>query len=139
MIVADTPQSHIECLAQRASNTTSSLEVLGGEATFLAGRNTQSLRASKYTLWDDSFEQPKQNLEAKENILSSVKVGSIDHKLKLQANDPLEIYDYPGGYAVRFDGISPSGGDQPQRLQKISKTISGLSNSGWRRRRCRRS
>jgi type VI secretion system secreted protein VgrG len=39
--------------------------------------------------------------------------------LKDQANAALEIYDFPGGYAERFDGISPSGGDQPARLQKI--------------------
>ncbi len=119
MIVADTPQSHID-----VSGTTSVKYdvVVGGPRRgghIFGWQKTQSLRASKYTLWDHSFEQPKQNLEAKENILSSVKVGSIDHKLKLQANDPLEIYDYPGGYAVRFDGISPSGGDQPQRLQKM--------------------
>jgi type VI secretion system secreted protein VgrG len=43
----------------------------------------------------------------------------VSHKLKVAANEPLEIYDFPGGYAVRFDGVSPSGGDQPARLQKI--------------------
>ena len=31
----------------------------------------------------------------------------------------LEIYDYPGGYAQRFDGIAPGGGDQAGDLQKI--------------------
>jgi type VI secretion system secreted protein VgrG len=82
-------------------------------------RKTQELRASKYSLWDHSFQQPTKNLEAKENILESVRAGSVSHQLKVQAVDPLEIYDFPGGYALRFDGISPAGGEQPQRLQKI--------------------
>jgi type VI secretion system secreted protein VgrG len=29
------------------------------------------------------------------------------------------LYDYPGGYAKRFDGIGPGGGEQPAELQKI--------------------
>jgi type VI secretion system secreted protein VgrG len=82
-------------------------------------RKTQELRASKYSLWDHSFQQPTRNLEAKENILESVRAGSVSHQLKPQAVDPLEIYDFPGGYALRFDGISPGGGEQPDRLQKI--------------------
>jgi type VI secretion system secreted protein VgrG len=82
-------------------------------------RKTQAVRASKYALWDHHFQQPTQNLEAKENILNSVQVGTITHQLNNQVNAPLEIYDFPGGYAERFDGISPSGGEQPARLQKI--------------------
>jgi type VI secretion system secreted protein VgrG len=82
-------------------------------------RKTQELRSSKYTLWDHSFQQPKINLEAKENILESIQAGTVSHRLKGQPNDPLEIYDFPGGYALRFDGISPSGGEQSERLQKI--------------------
>ena len=82
-------------------------------------RKTQELRASKYSLWDHSFQQPTKNLEAKDNILESVRAGSVSHQLKVQAVDPLEIYDFPGGYALRFDGISPGGGEQPDRLQKI--------------------
>ena len=82
-------------------------------------RKTQELRASKYTLWDHSFQQPKINLEAKESILESIQAGTVAHRLKGQPNDPLEIYDFPGGYALRFDGISPGGGEQAERLQKI--------------------
>ncbi len=82
-------------------------------------RKTQELRASKYSLWDHSFQQPTRNLEATESILESVQAGSVTHQLKAQSVDPLEIYDFPGGYALRFDGISPSGGEQPDRLLKI--------------------
>jgi type VI secretion system secreted protein VgrG len=51
--------------------------------------------------------------------MESVKAGTVTHQLKAQASEPLEIYDFPGGYAVRFDGINPSGGEQADRLQKI--------------------
>ena len=33
--------------------------------------------------------------------------GRSSHKLKLGANAKLELYDYPGGYAQRFDGVEP--------------------------------
>jgi len=48
-----------------------------------------------------------------------VQAGKVVHKLKVGGNDSLEIYDYPGAYAQRFDGISPGGGEQPDKLQKI--------------------
>jgi type VI secretion system secreted protein VgrG len=119
MIIADTPQSH----SNVPGLTKVKYEVVeGGQAQgdhIFEWRKTQELRAAKYALWDHSFQQPKQNLEAKESIMESVKAGTVTHKLKGQPNDPLEIYDFPGGYAVRFDGINPSGGAQSERLQKI--------------------
>ncbi|MBV8141720.1 MAG: type VI secretion system tip protein VgrG, partial [Verrucomicrobia bacterium] len=119
MIIADTPQSHTDV----PGLTTARYEMIEGGARkgdhVFQWRKTQAVRASKYTLRDHSFQQPTQNLEAKENILDSVQVGTVTHKLQDQANDPLEIYDFPGGYAERFDGISPSGGEQSGRLQKL--------------------
>jgi type VI secretion system secreted protein VgrG len=119
MVIADTPQSHTNV----PGLTTARYEMIEGGPRIgdhiYQWRKTQAVRASKYTLWDHSFQQPTQNLEAKENILDSVQVGTVTHNLKDQANALLEIYDFPGGYAERFDGVSPSGGDQPARLQKI--------------------
>jgi type VI secretion system secreted protein VgrG len=119
MIVADTPQSH----SSVPGLTSARYDVVeGGSPTgdhIFEWRKTQALRPSKYTLWDHSFQQPTQNLEAKENILESVRAGMVSHRLKGPPNDPLEIYDFPGGYALRFDGISPSGGAQDSRLQKL--------------------
>ncbi len=119
MIIADTPQSHLDVPGLTTVNYD---VVVGGSHQadhIYSWEKTQALRASKYALRDHNFEQPTQNLEAKENILDSVQVGTVQHQLKDQANGSLEIYDYPGGYADRFDGVSPSGGDQPARLQKI--------------------
>src|SRR6266498_5102209 len=79
----------------------------------------QELRSGKYTLWDHTFELPHKHLEASQPILNTpVPVGKVNHKLNI-ANDKLEVYDYPGAYAQRFDGVDKGGGDQPADLQKI--------------------
>src|SRR5262249_52756211 len=79
----------------------------------------QELRSGKYTLWDHCFELPHKHLEASATIQESVAVGAVAHKLKIGGNDQLELYDFPGEYAQRFDGVDKGGGDQPADLQKI--------------------
>ena len=80
---------------------------------------TQELRSGEYTLWDHCFELPGNHLEAKRKTLESVKVGTLTHKLSVGGNDKLEIYDYPGGYAQRFDGIDPGGTPRPKDVKRI--------------------
>ncbi len=80
---------------------------------------TQGLRAGKTTLWDHSFELPDKNLESTKPVLANVAVGTVTHKLKVGGNDNFEIYDFPGGFAGRFDGVAPGGGDQAAKLSKI--------------------
>lgn len=36
--------------------------------------------------------------------------GAIGNRLTVAENAALEIYDYPGAYAQRFDGVDPGGG-----------------------------
>jgi type VI secretion system secreted protein VgrG len=81
----------------------------------------QELRSGKYTLWDHCFEKPHSHLEASKTIQPDVPVGGVTHKLNVGGNDQLEIYDYPGEYAQRFDGVDKGGGDQPGELAKISQ------------------
>ncbi len=80
----------------------------------------QEVRSGKFTLWDHSFERPTDNLESKKNTLESVAVGTVTHKLKTGGNENFEIYDYPGEYSQRFDGISSSGGEQAAEVGKIT-------------------
>jgi type VI secretion system secreted protein VgrG len=119
MVIADTPQSHAEV----PGLTTVRYDMTEGgprKADHVFGwRKIQILRTAKYTLWDHNFQQPTQNLEAKTDITDSIQAGTVSHKLKDQSNGSLERYDFPGAYAVRFDGVSPSGGAQSDRLQKI--------------------
>jgi type VI secretion system secreted protein VgrG len=119
MIIADGSVAHIDV----PGVTEAKYDVVEGGSSqgdhIFEWRKTQALRSAKYSLWDHTFQQPTQNLEAKESMMASVQAGTVTHQLTGQASEPLEIYDFPGGYAVRFDGINPSGGEQPERLQKI--------------------
>ena len=77
------------------------------------------MRPGKYVLWDHSFELPHKHLEAEALIHDAVPVGKETHKLKVTGVDAMEVYDFPGEYAQRFDGINAGGGEQPAELQKI--------------------
>lgn len=79
----------------------------------------QELRSGEYTLWDHCFELPGKHLEASQKTLESVTAGKVTHKLSVGGNDQLEIYEYPGGYAQRFDGVDRSGAPRPQDLKRI--------------------
>ncbi len=80
---------------------------------------SQELRSGKTTLWDHNFELPHKHLEADKEIVDSIQIGTVTHKLRVGGNEKLEHYDYPGGYASRFDGIAPGGGDRPADVAKI--------------------
>ena len=83
-----------------------------------AWRKSQRVATVKHTSWDYTFELPGQNLEAVELIASSLKAGTVDHKPDV-GGPSLEAYDYPGGYAKRFDGVSPTGADQASDLARV--------------------
>ena len=78
----------------------------------------QRLKSTKHTYRDYHFQLPNSNLESTKTTPDSANVGKVDHKLKV-ATDELEIYDYPGGYARRVDGVNKSGGDQSSELQTV--------------------
>jgi len=127
MVVANTPQSHPDVPVQ---SQVIFEKVVGGERDELRitdWEKEQVLRSGKYTLWDHTFELPDKHapgknephLEAKKEIQGSVTAGTVTHQLKVGGNDKLEIYDFPGEYAQRFDGVDKGGGDQSSELQKI--------------------
>jgi type VI secretion system secreted protein VgrG len=89
------------------------------EDRVVAWEKFQELRSGKYTLRDYSFELPGKSLEAVKLVGSPVQVGTVTHPLKVGGNDDMELYDWPGGYAERFDGINKGGSEQPADLQKI--------------------
>ena len=84
-----------------------------------AWERAQEARSTKGLLWDHTFELPHKHLEAESPLLDSVQAGKETHKLKVKGSDPWELYDWPGEYAQRFDGINRSGGEQQGELQKI--------------------
>jgi type VI secretion system secreted protein VgrG len=119
MLVANSPASHEE--VPIASNVI--YETMEGgfreESRVHSWIKMQELRSGKYTLWDHSFELPHKHLEASKTTLDSVSVGTVTHKLNVANNQKLEIYDFPGEYAQRFDGVNANGGDQQSDLQNI--------------------
>src|SRR5262249_55007498 len=119
MVVANTPQSHPDLpgLSKIIYE-----ELKGGgrdEQRITAWEKVQELRSGKVTLWDHCFELPHKHLEADKAIQDSAAVGKVTHKLGVGSNGRLEIYDYPGAYAQRFDGVDRGGGDQAGELGKI--------------------
>jgi type VI secretion system secreted protein VgrG len=119
MVLANTPQSHPDMPEQSKVIFEG---VLGGrrdEMRIISWAKVQELRSGKYTLFDHNFELPHKHLEATKPIADAVQVGAVSHKLKVGSNDKFEIYDFPGEYAQRFDGVTAGGGDAPAELKKI--------------------
>jgi type VI secretion system secreted protein VgrG len=110
--VSDIPGPHVVTFDATGSGKTPAQAVFSWE-------KTQELRAGKVTLWDHNFQLPDDPLEGAATIRESVRVGQVTHMLRVGGNERLELYDYPGGYAQRFDGIGPGGGEQPGELQKL--------------------
>src|SRR5262249_11401851 len=62
------------------------------------------------TLRDHSFELPNDPLEATVAAPKTVQVGRVPHPLADAGGaDSLEIYEWPGAYARRFDGVDRYG------------------------------
>src|SRR5262249_44331853 len=110
MVLANTPEGHPYITG--GGDTAFHEEISGHweEDHIYAWEKSQEVRSGKTTIWDHCFEMPDKNLEAVELTLATVAVGSTTHKLKVGGNDSFEIYDYPGHYAQRFDGVAPGGG-----------------------------
>lgn len=119
LVLANTPQGHPNL---PINNHIIYEGMIGGnrpEDRVFVWEKTQEIRSGKYTLWDHTFELPHKHLDATEPIVDSIAAGEVTHSFKVGQNDKLEIYDFPGEYAQRFDGVDKGGGEQPAELQKI--------------------
>jgi type VI secretion system secreted protein VgrG len=119
MVVANRPQSHPDLAPASKLIYDDDTGGVRDEERVYSWEKVQELRSGKYTLWDHCFEMPPKHLEAEQPIQDSSAAGEVTHKLKVGGNDSLEVYDYPGGYAQRFDGVDRAGGDRAGDLQKI--------------------
>jgi type VI secretion system secreted protein VgrG len=121
MVVADAPDAHPEVPFDPQA-TYAPLDITNvTEDRITAWEKQQDLRSMKTTLWDHTFELPHKHLEAEKPIQDAVQFGTVSHKLKIGDADRLELYDWPGEYAQRFDGVDPNRGDRPADIQKIYK------------------
>ena len=119
MVIADTPTAHKELPHSPTLYYDPDIGGVEDVVTVYCWEKSQTLRSGKTTLWDHSFELPHKSLEAQDLIADTLQVGGVTHKLKVGNNDQMELYDYPGGFAQRFDGVTTGGGDQASELQKI--------------------
>ncbi|MEJ7848696.1 MAG: type VI secretion system tip protein TssI/VgrG [Pyrinomonadaceae bacterium] len=110
MVVGNTPQSHPVLptkpeITYTTDRSSSDYEWIGAVTKWDFENN---LLTGKYTVWDNNFQLPKKHLEADQP--SSFNIGG---------NQNLKFYDYPGGHAKLFDGISQSGSEQAGELNKV--------------------
>jgi type VI secretion system secreted protein VgrG len=119
MVVANTPDAHPDVPGE---STITYEDLPGGyrdDDRIADWEKAQEIRSGKYTLWDHCFELPHKHLEAEKKIQDTVTAGKVSHKLTAGDNSKLELYDWPGEYAQRFDGVDKGGGDRSADLQKI--------------------
>jgi type VI secretion system secreted protein VgrG len=109
LIVADTPQSHRDCPGKSTIpffvDVGADDKFIGSISTFLSDYKIQT---GKVTLWDYNFQLPTNKLD-----LEQPSRFSYGDSLKL------EKYDFPGGYARKYDGIDKGGGEQSGELNKV--------------------
>jgi type VI secretion system secreted protein VgrG len=120
MVITNTPKSHPPLRAATLiTGTEATHSAKAGTAVITSWLKRQELRTGKVTLWDHTFELPHKHLEATSMSVASVSAGKAPHRLALSANSQLEIYDWPGEYAQRFDGIAPNGSPREADVHKV--------------------
>lgn len=134
MAVADSSSSHFLV----PGRTRLACEELGGgvrdgEQIYVWEKH-QDLRSGRVTLRDHTFEVPHRPLEAEEPILPVVQVGTVPRKLRVGGNDALELFEWPGQYAQRFDGVDAGGASARPTSRRCSRTPGGRRSCGRRRR-----
>jgi type VI secretion system secreted protein VgrG len=109
MVIADTPQSHRDCPNKSSVpffvKVGEQEDFLSAVNTFLSGYNLQT---GKVTLWDNNFQLPGKKLDKEEQS-----------RFTFGDNKKLELYDFPGGYARKYDGIDKGGSEQSGELTHI--------------------
>jgi type VI secretion system secreted protein VgrG len=110
LVLGDSSQAHQPCPKQNQARYVPEGGIGDKEDTVAAWHEQQELRAGKYTLRDHHFEMPGKTLEA-----------STPTTVKVAGNDKLEIYDYPGEYAERFNKPEQRLGSVEPEGRKIVK------------------
>jgi type VI secretion system secreted protein VgrG len=101
LVLADSPQVYKACPGQPSAIFQPEGGIGEEEDTITSWVVEQELHSGKVTNRDHHFEMPSKTLEFSETT-----------KFSVAQNNKLEIYDYPGGYAEKFN--------QPgQRLDKV--------------------
>jgi type VI secretion system secreted protein VgrG len=107
MVLANAPEAH------PAVPDGSTAQWIGASARPAHGvtdwTKTQELRSGKVTLRDHVFQFPDEPFAFSALIQESVVAGRVTHRLRPPLSEALEIYDFPGRYAQRFEGLDDPG------------------------------
>lgn len=102
LIVADMPQSHPDCPSKNKIpfflKTDEDEYFISSITTW---RSDYQLQTGKVTFWGHNFQLPTNKLDAAQPSLFNI--GD---------NQKMEVYEYPGGYARKFDDIDRSGSER---------------------------
>jgi len=125
MVVANTPQSHPNCPSK--SSIPYFIDVTRSAEDFITSitgwQEDARYQTGKVTLWDYNFQLPTKKLNAQTTS------GFI-----LGDNHKMEQYEFPAGYARKYDGIDRGGGEQSGELNHAdsddkNNTVSNLMQS----------
>ena len=119
LVVSNEPGSHPDVPGPSDIAYEQTANLILEEDRIYDWKKSQELKSGKVALWDHTFELPHKHLEVEKTTLDEVVVGSVHHVLALAENQKMEVYDWPGEYAQRFDGIDRSGGERPADIQRI--------------------
>lgn len=72
-----------------------------------AWETVYEFRPGKYVLWDHCFEVPQKQLDPAGRGSTGLQPETVTWRLGQSTARKLEIYDFPGDYAQRYDGVSP--------------------------------
>lgn len=109
LILGNTPQAHRDCPNKNQISFLIPEHENQHITEVKTWRTEYRLQSGKVTFWDHNFQLPNQKLEF-----------SQPTRHQVGGNQKLEIYDYPGGYSRKFDGIDKSGGEAASNLSKIT-------------------
>lgn len=121
LVLARTAMSHQNIPGENKLQYRQTSTGIEDEESVLSWEKMQELRSGKYTLWDHSFQMPiKNHLQSTQEVGESLLAGEVTQKMKVADNTKLEIYDFPGNYAHRYDEIEPGGGEDASATDKIN-------------------
>lgn len=120
MVLADGPATHPNLPAPIRIRNLSELDRVDEEAIHELGK-TQQIVSGRVHLRDHHFQIPHDPLAADAALGADLAVGQKTHALPVGPIPGLEVYEYPGDYARRFDGVDFGGQDQPASLRTMAE------------------
>lgn len=108
MILGNTPGSHRDCISKSEIPYFHQVEREDLVTSIHSWSKDHQLQSGKVTFWDHNFELPGNRLDSDQ-----------PSRFNIGGNQTLEVYDYPGGYAKKHDGIDAGGAERSGDLQHI--------------------